>query len=231
MTGEELGYLLDEIRLSFWVDLTEQDILNATTVGDLFDKIIHEADEFEAPRCLTSFAFFRLRRSLVAISGLDRRSVRPATQLRNLLHPTARRAWWEDVESNLRLRLPDLRPGLAAITSYWAIAAIGLFAFVVGMSPSISWEAKLLMPFAVPIFLWGLFKAASRLPREFSAETFGELVRLVVTLNQQKLTREAGGSTIDQAWAGFRELLSGASGITAARITREMRFPEDLNLL
>lgn len=41
----------------------------------------------------------------------------------------------------------------------------------------------------------------------------------------------AGGSTIDQAWTAFQELLSGASGIASAAITRQMRFPEDLNLL
>jgi hypothetical protein len=34
LVNEGLGYLLDEIQLSFWVDFTEKDIIDATTVGD-----------------------------------------------------------------------------------------------------------------------------------------------------------------------------------------------------
>jgi hypothetical protein len=114
--------------------------------------------------------------------------------------------------------------------SYLAIYVLGLLALVAGAMQSISWELRLVTPLAVLLLLWGLFNAAPRLPREFPVETFGALVRRVVILNQQKLAREAGGSTIDQAWAAFRELLSEASGITPASITREMRFPEDLSI-
>jgi hypothetical protein len=231
LVGDQLGYLLEEIQLSFWVDFTEQDIIDTATVGDLFDNIVRKMGEFESPRCLTSFAYFRLRRSLIAVSNLDRRSVRPATQLRTLLPQPVRRTWWEHIETTLRLRVPGLRPGRAATIAYSAIPLLGVFAFAAGMTKSISWELRLVMPLAVPVLLWWLFKAASHLPREFPVETFGDLVRRVVTLNQQKLARDAGGSTIDQAWAAFREILSAESGIASASITREMRFPEDLRLL
>ena len=40
LIGEELDHMLDEIQLSFWVDFTEQDIVDAATVGDLFDKVV-----------------------------------------------------------------------------------------------------------------------------------------------------------------------------------------------
>jgi len=231
LIGDQLGYLLEEIRLSFWVDFTEQDIADATTVGDLFDNIVHKMGEFASPRCLTSFAFFRLRRSLIAVSNLDRRSVRPDAQLRKLLPQPFRRTWWEGIETNLRLRVPGLRPGHAATIAYLSIALLGVLAFAAGMTKSISWELSLVMPLAVPVLLWWLSKAASHLPREFPVETLGDLVRQVVILNQQKLARDAGGSTIDQAWAAFREVLSRESGIPSASITREMRFPEDLRLL
>jgi hypothetical protein len=80
------------------------------------------------------------------------------------------------------------------------------------------------------VLFWGLVKIASRLPQEFPVETLEELVRRVVTLNHQKLAREAGGSTRDQAWATFRELVSGVSGIPVASISRETRFREDLKV-
>jgi hypothetical protein len=231
LLSDEIGYLLDEIRLSFWVDFTEQDILDASTVGEVFDRVVGKMGAFDSPRCLTSLAFFRLRRSLILVSNVDRRSVRPGAALRELVPQAVRRLWWEDVETNLRLRMPGLGPGPAAIIAYWVIFALGLLAFVAGIAQSASWELRLVTPLVVLPMLWTMFKAASHLPREFPVKTFGELIRRVVILNQQKLAREAGGSTVQQAWAAFRELLSEASGIGSAWITREMRFPEDLPMV
>jgi hypothetical protein len=226
--GEELGYLLEEIQLSFWIDFTERDIIEATTVGDLFDQILKKMGQFESPRCLTSAAFYRLRRSLAEVSGVDRRSITHATVLRNLVPPSMRRNWWEAIETNLRLRLPALRPSWPALFAYWSAATVAVVAIVVGLSRS--WEGKFIMSLALLVLSWGLVWVASHLRQEFPVETLEELVRRVVTLNQQKLTREAGGSTRDQAWAAFLELVSGISGIPVASISRETRFPEDLKI-
>ena len=189
---EEVGLLLEEIQLSFWIDFTPEDVIAAQTVGDLF-------------------AFFRLRRSLVELAGLDRRSILPKTRLRNLLPPPMRRAWWDAIETGLRFRLPRLRPGPAAKAVYSAIAALGLFAFVIAPK-SVSWETMVLIDLGAPVLIWALVKAASRLPREFPTDTFEDLVRSVVVLNQQKLSQEAGGCTVNQAWGRFERSLVAPPG-------------------
>lgn len=109
LIGDELAYLLDEIQLSFWVDFTERDIIEATTVGDLFDRVVNKMGQFESPRCLTSAAFYRLRRSLAEVSGLDPHSLRRDTQLRNLLSRSTQCKWWDAIERDLRLRIPACR--------------------------------------------------------------------------------------------------------------------------
>jgi hypothetical protein len=220
----ELKFLLYELQLSFWVEFSESDISEVTTAGDLFDLLIRQMGGFDSPRCLTSLAFYRLRRSLIEVAGVDRQSIRPATSLRGLLTPKLRRAWWEVMETALRLRVPPLWPGRAAIAAYSALVALGLLAFSIEIAKVVSWEAQITIAWGTPILIWLLWKGASRLPREFPADTFGDLVRLVVTVNQAKLTREAGGSTVNQAWRAFSELLGRESGVPAAAICREMRF-------
>lgn len=68
---EDFDYFLYEISLSFWVDITENDIHDAMTVGDLFDAVVLKRGTLESSRCLTSIAFYRLRRSLIEICGVD----------------------------------------------------------------------------------------------------------------------------------------------------------------
>jgi hypothetical protein len=228
LIGEDLSLLLEEIQLSFWIDFDPEDVIAARTVGDLFDCVIRKMGGFKSSRCLSSVAFFRLRRSLVDLFVFDRRSIRRTTSLRNLLPPPMRGAWWDVIETGLRFRVPPLRPSRAAIAAYSAIVVLGLVTFAVIITKSVAWDTSILIEVGAPLLIWALVKAASRLPREFPAETLQELVRVVVMLNQRKLADEAGGSTVTQAWNAFQQILGSASGIEAASITREMSFPEDL---
>ncbi len=198
--GEDLAYLLEEIQLSFWIDFAEREIIEAT-VGGLFDQILKKMGPFESPRCLTSAAFYRLRRSLAEVSGVDRRSITRATVLRNVVPPSMRRSWWEAIETNLRLRLPALRPSWLTFWACCAAATGGVVALMIVLSRS--WEGTFIMPLLLVVLFWGLVRMSSRLPREFPVQTLEELVRRVVTLNQQKLAQEAGGSTRDQALGSF----------------------------
>lgn len=224
LESDDFEFFLYELQLSFWIEFSECDVVAAGTVGDLFDTVIRQLGDFDSPRCLTSLAFYRLRRTLIDLSGLDRQSVRPTTSLRGLLPPKLCCAWWLAIETGLRLRVPRMRPGGTAVTAYIAIVGLAVLAFVLVVAKFVSWEVGIMIEWGTPVLIWFLWKGASRLPRKIPAETFGDLVRMVVTLNQAKLAREAGGSTVNQAWTAFRELLSQWSDVPAAAITREMRF-------
>ena len=224
LEGDDFDFLLYELESSFWVDFSESDFFGLNTVGDLFDIVVRDLAGFESPRCLTSLAFYRLRRSLIDLSGLDRQSIQPTTSLRNLLPPKLRRTWWHVIETELRLRVPHLRLGPAAVVAYSAIFGLAILAFVVVAARFVPWEVAAIVQLGTPLLIWLLLKGAARLPREFPADTFGELVRILVRLNQGKLAQEAGGSTANQAWTAFKELLSMETGVPAAAISREMRL-------
>jgi len=224
LESDQFEFFLDELQQSFWVEFSESDIREVKTAGDLFDMVIRQMGGFDSPRCLTSLAFYRLRRSLIEVSGVDRQSIRPATPLRVLLPPKLRRAWWQVIETGLRLRVPRMRPGGAAIAAHSALVALGFLAFLLVIAKMVSWETMIIIEWGTPVLIWFLWRGASRLPRKFPADTFGDLVRMLVKLNQAKLTRDAGGSTVDQAWTTFKELLGQEAGVAAAAISREMRL-------
>ena len=210
---EELEDLVEQLQMSFWVDFTEEDIQQAATVGLLFDSMVEKMGGLGSPKCLSSFAFYRLRCSLVKVSGLDRRTLRPDTPLQSLLTPKVRRIWWTDIENNLRFRVPGLRFGRAGKTACYLVGLLTLVSFVAGGA------------LALGLFIagfWAIVELTPRLSRELPVDTLGQLTRSAVKLNQQKLAREAGGSTVNQAWSAYRELLSDSIGVPAASISREL---------
>ncbi len=228
MEVDDLGYFLYELERSFWIDGAQVDVRTLTTVGALFDSLTDKMGGFESSRCLTSFAFYRLRRSLMDLSGLDRESILPTTPLKGLLPPKVRRVWWDSVETQLRFSVPRLQLGRAAIAAHTFVVLVAVFAGLVVLTKSVEWDTMILIEWGTPFLVWFLWKLASRLPRELPAETFGDLVRVIVHRNQAKLAQEAGGSSKNQAWQAFRELLASATGTHASSITRETRFPEHL---
>jgi hypothetical protein len=59
------------------------------------------------PACPTAHTFYRLRRELIEVLGVDRREVRPSTRLDDLIPAGQRRAVWKHLRKR-GLRLPDL---------------------------------------------------------------------------------------------------------------------------
>ncbi len=220
---EDFEEFIEQIRLSFWGELTTDELASVETVGDLFDSVVRKMDSLDAPHCLTSVAFFRLRRSLVAISGLDRRALRPFTPLRGLLPPKLRVAWWNAIETELRYRVPGLLPGASASVLY----GVALLLFVLLLVFALFWTRPGYIP---PITLLAvaaiglLLTVAARLPRRFPVETLGELAERLVMLNCQQLAEAAGGSTIDQTWKAFRAVVGWATSQSPASIGRNSRL-------
>lgn len=230
--GEDTESLLDEIQFSFWVEFSASDIEQAGNVGDLFDAVIRKTPAGPAkPACLSSVAFYRLRGCIAELSGTDRKSILPGTSLSALVPWAVRRARWEQVEIRLRLSLPRLCPSPTLFAIIFALAVSGA-AYIEHAGFSSWWKAVVT---GIPLtgFMWlFLLLLCGPLYRSFprGIQSVGDLARVVVRRNYQKLATEAGGSTKAQAWLTFRELISEATGIPAASVVREMRFPEDLGI-
>src|ERR1700694_5749643 len=76
--------------------------------------------------------------------------------------------------SEVSIAAPVSRPsGKGSLLCYRCPRSSGLWTIA---TKSVSWEATILIEFGAPVLIWALVKAASRLPREFPANTFEDLV-------------------------------------------------------
>jgi hypothetical protein len=82
------------------------------------------------PACPTARTFYRLRRELVEVLGMDRRDVRPSTRLEDLIPAHQRRAVWKHLRRR-GLALPRL--GLHPRVSRIAAAGFAVGAVLLGI--------------------------------------------------------------------------------------------------
>lgn len=168
----------------FAVALRDEDLGRVRTVGDLQSLVVAELAHLSAGgTCPTSRAFYRLRGALVAVTGVDRRRVTPATPLGGLLPRPGRRRRWRDLQEVSGLALPPLRfprsteTTLAALALMVWLGPVVVFALCRGMALAGGWLC-LAGPLAAFLFStaakWALEHFTETLPAQ-SPVTVGEL--------------------------------------------------------
>ncbi len=104
---------LDSVELVLKVEdtlrirLRDEDAEKIRAVGELFDCIMSHLEGHEQG-CLSSFAFYRLRRTLMSVRGLARNDIRLSSEVAKFFPEQQRRAAWSDLQAALGLRLPEL---------------------------------------------------------------------------------------------------------------------------
>ena len=235
LIGEDTEDLLVALRQSFWVEFDRNDIIECCTLGQLFDRVLSKMGPTGEPRCITTAAFYRLRRLLAEDNRMGHRSIKPDTPLQSLVRWRIRRMVWARIKTKLRVTLPPLQPSGSLLVGSLVLAlAIALSVTLPGHQPGL-WN---LLGAALETLLWTLLTwvlcliVTSPLHRTFpeNIQTVGDLARAIARRNHAKMAAEVGGSTVNQAWHSFQELVGSASGIPPGKITREMRFPQDLKI-
>lgn len=106
--GEDTADLLTVIEDSFGVELTTGEPILGKSVSEFARYISERSPHPQSERCLTSAAFYRLRRALLSIADMPRNLVRPNTRLELLFPWRSRRSWWRQLEVHLQFTLPPL---------------------------------------------------------------------------------------------------------------------------
>src|ERR1700677_3880962 len=84
------------VEETFGVDLPDDELGSVATVGDLYKLVLSRLDGSYA--CLSSRAFYRVRKSMVEVLGVSRRSIRPSTKLQPLLGNRQSVERWKRIE-------------------------------------------------------------------------------------------------------------------------------------
>jgi hypothetical protein len=223
--------LVMDIEERFGVTISDERAARICTVGDLYAFLLGQTRQGAPTPCLTSQAFYRLRRTLTGELGVDRAGVRPATRLRDLFPPESRAAAWPRLAAALGLPSlpePDPPPGgpTARSFGFWlGVATAGallvqlLFCLVPGER----------MPVAVTLLIWllalilvcevfGILWIERRWLRPVPVPTVRDVVL--------RLTARDDSRRDTALWADLTAILSRHTGVPADRIWPEHRWDD-----
>lgn|SRR5579884_1241967 len=105
LTGPDPVAMVMDIEERFDITIPDKDAECITNMGQLYDYIHARAARGQTQICVTSPAFYRLRRALGEVCGVARTSVRTETKLEDLVPLDGRRNAWQE----LQVRLGDYR--------------------------------------------------------------------------------------------------------------------------
>ena len=235
LIGDDVEELLADVQMSFWVELDRNDLVECYTLGQLFDRVCSKMGPAGEPRCLTSAAFYRVRRFLAEERRIGIKQIKPHTPLQDVVPWLNRRASWERIETGLRVGLPPLQPSARLMWGNLVAALAIAFSLAVPGHKTGVWH---LIGIALRVLVWTMFAwvlaliVTKPLHRAFpeKIKTVGDLARAIARRNHAKMAAEVGGSTSGQAWRSFQELVASFTEIRPDLVRREMLFPQDLGI-
>jgi acyl carrier protein len=222
------------IEETFAVDLPDDELGSIRTVGELYALLLSKLDGGYA--CLSSRAFYRVRRAMTEVLGMKRESIRPSTQLERILPRYSRTFDWKRIQKESGLRLPAL---MHPRWFHWAAFGICmsiylLFCLVTApilfepIAP-VSGLRAIAFPWAVavgciPFGMLLLRFATPFLNYELPMATAGELAQRVLSLNYALIGRDALKAerpNTDEVWRILQDIF-----VDQLQIDREKVVPE-----
>ncbi|MGI5818484.1 MAG: hypothetical protein ACOX9R_10370 [Armatimonadota bacterium] len=105
LEGVELMLAVED---EFGIRVPEERAQEMETVRDLYDYIVETLISARPGVCPSMFVFYRMRRALAESLGMDRRSITPDSDFRELLAESTRPRHWERMRDEVGLSIVDL---------------------------------------------------------------------------------------------------------------------------
>ena len=121
------------IEEKFGITIPDEEAEKITTMGQLYDYVVTRVARGQAQVCVTSAAFYRLRRALGEVCGVPRERVRSRARLEDLLPLHDRPHYWHELQTRLsNLHLPPLRRPAWLVKRIEAASLVPLYLTVLG---------------------------------------------------------------------------------------------------
>jgi hypothetical protein len=120
------------IEEKFGITIPDEEAEKIGTMGQLYDYVFARVVRGQAQVCVTSAAFYRLRRALGEVCRVPRERVRPRARLEDLIPLPDRHRYWQELQARLgNLHLPPLRRPAWLARRIEAVSLVPLFLAVV----------------------------------------------------------------------------------------------------
>ncbi|HEY3441139.1 MAG TPA: hypothetical protein VGK29_10325 [Paludibaculum sp.] len=231
--GLDVVELFLAVEEKFQVDISDEEASDAVTVGAIHQLVVGKLQLQDVQRCLTSAAFYRLRRALVDVLNVQRRQIRPDTPLEPLLPVQRRRALWTAIEHRMALKIPNLHYPRRID---WCLTAICVLAALtpVPLLPTGWYTVPMLL--VLPMLGYALGHGLLRLMPHLAVEfpngivTAGDLARDVLARNHAALVKSTGGWNSQAVYDVLIDVIVRQTGVDRAQITPEARLLDDLGI-
>jgi hypothetical protein len=222
--------LLLAVEDAFQIHIADDEAGNVSTVGDLHNLVVSKLQGKDSKRCLTSTAFYRTRRGIIDVLGIDRRGVRPATPLEVILPRNIRRDKWRCIQATMKMKLPDLQhPGWIQLSLLTIGVALAVTAGVYG---GVGYGSIALLAFLGLIIGGFLIRLSPVLAVAFPNHdaTVGDLARDVLAINHARLVDEVGTWNNKDVWKALCRVIVMQTSVAREKIKPEASIVDALRI-
>ena len=211
---DDISGVLVKIERSFGFRFAHAELQNTRTFGELCDIILDKVPCENLGDCTTQQAFYKLREVIAETLFVDKKDIKPETNLRVLFPKHIRRKSIKAVGRQLGVKLKILRPKhwvTGALTIILVASFVGLFIF---------W--KIGVP-GVAFSIIGL-AIAWRLGNEIQLVTVGQFAELLSRehyFKSRRISKQGNRSEIIQK---VKDLFTVELGIEEQQLTRQATF-------
>jgi acyl carrier protein len=230
--GLDAVELVMEVEERFDVRIADDEVLLMRTLGDLHDVLLEKCAGQKRTGCATRTAFYRLRRVVGQVLGVNTDEMRPSTPMLPLLGRWRRGRTWRRLQRELGWQLPPLE-NRAGRGVFWGMATLGIGTFlaIAVTSRDLCLAAGVALVALLPGTLLGYVVGVlwiPTLPPPFY--TAGGLARAVVALNASEFRHAAELQPADDPiWNRLCDVLVEQLGVEREALRRDTRFVEDLS--
>jgi hypothetical protein len=232
--GFEAVDLAMEIEKEFGISLSDSEAFQAIILGQLHDYLLEHCAGRKRSDRPTRTAFYRLRRGLGAVLGVDVKTLRPSTPLAPLLKRRSVYRVWKRLHRELSLTLPPLedRAGTGVFIGTVCCVAAS-FAIVTGLTRDVFMGfgvALVSMPFGA-LFGYSIGILCPRVVGK-NYRTLGDLARGLVAFNYEHFvpSDDILPPNDDPVWDRLCDVLVRQLGARKDTLHRGTRFVADLGL-
>jgi acyl carrier protein len=182
--------------------------------------------------CLSSRAFYSLRKALIASGVAGRKDVAPQASLESLIPRAGRRAVWDEVAHSMRCTLPRLQRSNTLCTALLiggTLMVIAPLAFgsIQSRTGAAWWVALTSAGLSVL-----LLKASAPRALEFPSDcrSVDGLVQWLTTNQRRAVSDSRRVWTDREVWETISRLIVETQGVEPEQVTPEATFVEDLGM-